>query len=119
MANEISTNLSVSASTSGQTVSGSASGTLNAGSNGFIGTEILVSTTAAALNLGPATETPPVCVFIKNLDTLNFIQVDAISTMASFPQKILAGQAIYLLPETPTIYAKADTGAVKIWVVAS
>jgi hypothetical protein len=119
MANEISYNLSLTCNSAGQSVSGSGSGTHDAGANGFIGEEAVVSSsTAAALNLGPVTSNP-VCVFIKNLDVTNFITVDAVIGLTNFPQKLLAGQAIFLLPETATIYAKADTADCKIWVVAS
>lgn len=118
MANEISTNLSVSANTSGQSVSGSASGSADAGAGGFIGTEVTVATSAAALDLGPVTS-DPVFIFVKNLDGTNFIQIDSTSAMTAFPQKVLPGQAIYLNPATAVIYAKADTAPCKIWVVAS
>jgi hypothetical protein len=115
MANEISINLTAAVNDSGNSVSGTATYSANFSGN-FIGNEQTVGTTAEVVQFGDVTT--PVIVLVKNLDTTNFIQVDSISTMANFPQKLHPGQGCLLLPETGTIYCKADTATCKVLVVA-
>jgi hypothetical protein len=60
----------------------------------------------------------PAYLLVINNDPTNFVQVDANSSFNGFPQKVLAGGFIVLSPETATVYAKADTGAVLVTVLA-
>jgi hypothetical protein len=117
MANEISASVSASISQAGQTVSGSKSFSANLASTSFLGSEVTIgSTSAAALFIGGLSN--PSVVLIVNQDTTNFITVDNVALLTNFPQKLLPGQAVLLLPETGTIYAKADTAPCQAWVVA-
>lgn len=118
MANEIQYSVTVTVSTSGQSVSGGISAQETASNLAFIGNEQTVGTSAEALVLGDIGGNP-VFVFVKNLDDTNFLTIDAVNTLDSFPQVILPGMGILLRPSTGTIYAKGDTAPVKAWVVAA
>jgi hypothetical protein len=115
--NEISASLSVSVSQGGNSASGSVSFHADAQADGFTGSEQLAGTTAAALDFGDLAL--PQMLFVKNLDSANFVQIDANSSFNGFPQKILPGQGVFLAPKTGTIYAKADTAPVLLWVVVA
>lgn len=116
MANEIAVSLSATISQAGQSVSGSGSYNASLSATTFLGEEVTIgSTSAALLPLGGLAA--PSIVYIKNLDTANFITVDSAAALTSFPQKIRAGQSILLLPETGSIYAKADTAPIQAWIV--
>jgi hypothetical protein len=57
-------------------------------------------------------------LMLINQDSTNYVEIDSVNTFNSFPQKITAGKFIFLMPQTSTIYAKANTAAVKLLVVA-
>lgn len=125
MAKEISANVKVSISSAGTS---QAQGNLNWNEDlvgGCIGFEATIgSTTAAAISLG-AGITNPKFVYIQNLDPGtytptpgNFVTVDAVVGLTAWPQKIIPGTAAILRPLNATIYAKADTAPVKVWIVA-
>ncbi len=118
MANEISLNLTVTVSMSGQSATGSVAGQSDATNGAFIGNEQIIGTTAETIFLGDIGATP-VFLFVRNMDDTNFVQVDNVNTMANFPQKISPGKGVFLFPQTGTIYCKADTAACKVWVVAA
>lgn len=116
MANEITANLNVTINDNGNSASGGAAFTANFSGN-FIGNEQTIATTAETLLLGDVGSNP-VILFVKNLDDTNFITVDAVNTLDSFPQVLQPGQAVVLCPTTGTIYCKADTASCKVLVVA-
>jgi hypothetical protein len=62
--------------------------------------------------------TVPKVVFIQNNDDTNFLTVDAVVGLSSWPQKILPGTGIVLRPPNGTIYAKANAAPVNAWIVA-
>src|SRR5262245_37084828 len=115
MAQEISVTVNSNITLQGQTVSGNTA--FKADLTGdYVGEEQDIWTNAEALDFGAIII--PTTVYIRNLDATNYVQVDSASAMTSFPQKIMPGQAIMLLPQTGTIYAKANTAACKIFLVA-
>lgn len=117
MANEITANISLAITSLGQSVSGSKQFQATLSADSFLGEEVTVgSTTAATLNIGGLTD--PAAVLIINLDDTNFIQVDKVSAMTSWPMKLLPGQGVLLTPESGTIYALADTAPCQVYVVA-
>lgn len=117
MADEISASINTTISSGGQSVAGAISFTADLSSTSFIGEEVTIgSTTAATLYLGGLSD--PSTVMIVNLDGTNFLTVDSVVTLDKFPQKLLPGQGVLLLPLTGTIYAKADTAPCQAWVVA-
>lgn len=118
MANEITTNLTVSVTIDGQTAIGSITGQSDASNNAFIGNEQIIGTVAETLLLGDIGSSP-VFVFLRNMDTANYVEVDSANTFDKFPQKILPGKGVFLYPETGTIYLKANTASVRVWVVAA
>lgn len=117
MANEINATVTCTVTQSGQSVSGTKTFQANLSSTAFIGEEVTVGNTSAA-TLYIAGLTNPSVVMVINQDTTNFITVAGDTGLANFPQKLLPGQACLLLPETGTIYAKADTAPCQAWVVA-
>ena len=117
MANEISTSLAVTVSYSGQ----SAAGTVAAQSDlttTFIGNEQIIGITAETFDLGDVGASPKF-LFVKNLDSTNFITVDAVNTFDAFPQVILPGQGVYLAPPSGTVYCIADTAPCKVFVCSA
>lgn len=117
MANEISVSTNITISQAGQSVQGSGTFTANLSATNFVGEEVTIGSSSAAV-LTIAGLSDPSAVFIKNLDSTNFITVDSVSTLDNFPQRLTAGQAVCLLPSTGTIYVKADTAPCQAWVVA-
>lgn len=116
MANEIQANLTVTINDNGNIASGTA--TFQANFSGtFIGNEQIIGTSAETLQLGDVGSNP-VIVFVKNLDSTNFVTVDSANTLDKFPQILQPGQACVLTPTTGTIYAKADTAQCICLVVA-
>lgn len=115
MANEISVNLSQTISKTGESVSSNATYQANLAGPQFIGVELSVGTAAAAINIGGIT---PSVIFIKNLDTTNYVEIDSAIGISSFPQKLFPGQAILLLPETGTFYGRANTAPCQVWITA-
>lgn len=115
MAQEITATTSLSVSLSGQTASGSTTFKLDL-TGDYLGEEQTIGTTSEQLDFGDLTL--PQAVYVRNLDTTNYVEIDSATTMDKFPQKVYPGTAILLLPQTGTIYAKANTASVKIWFVA-
>lgn len=110
----------VSMSVSGGALTASLSGSANAeqSSEEHVSQTQTIGTTAEALDLGDlANVNGGIC--IRNNDAVNFVEIDAANTFNSFPQKIPAGQVAMLRPQTTTIYAKANTAAVVISVLAA
>lgn len=118
MANEISTSISVTVSLSGQIATGTVTGLSDASNNAFMGNEQLIGTSAETIFLGDI-GSAPVFLFVRNMDATNFVTVDSVNTLVNFPQVIMPGKAIYLFPQTGTIYCKADTASCRIWVVSA
>jgi len=85
------------------------------GSENFGGTQS-IATSSTAIELGAVSTIGPMMVI--NTDSANYVEVDSASSFDKFPQKIPAGGFIILRPQTTTIYAKANTAAVNIRVVA-
>jgi hypothetical protein len=86
------------------------------GSENFGGTQS-IATSATAVDVGAVSTIGE--LYVENTDATNYVEIDSVNTFNSFPQKILAGKAILLMPQTTTIYAKANTAAVVIRVVAA
>lgn len=116
MAKEINCSLKLSiASKGGSNAVGSVTSSEDL-SGGFEGFQATVgSTTAASLGLDVPS---PKTVYIQNLDDTNFVTVDAVAGLTGWPQKLLPGTGVVLRPPNGTIYAKADSAPVNIWIVA-
>ena len=60
-------------------------------------------------------------IYIENTDVTNYVEIANVEAMTGWPQKILAGKSILLHPTVnnpPVLYARANTTAVNIRVVA-
>ena len=115
MAKEITASVSTVITDTGNQVQGNAASQADF-SGKLIATEITVPTASTLLSLGSVTT--PTVIFIKNTDPTNYIELDHVTGFTAWPQKLLPGEGIILYPEDGTIYGKANTASVKIWVVA-
>jgi len=55
---------------------------------------------------------------LVNTDSTNFVEIALANDNSGKFAKILAGEAIYFMPSTSTLYAKADTAAIELQKVA-
>lgn len=115
MSQEISVTVNSSITLNGQTVSGNTSFKADLAGD-YLGDEQTIATTSTAIDFGDMTSMKT--LYIRNLDATNSIQVDSSTAFTGFPQLIPPGAAIMLLPQTATIYAKANVAPCKIFVVA-
>lgn len=72
-----------------------------------------ISTAAETINFGDISGAPAWTV-IKNLDTANFVEIGGDSGLTVFKLKLLAGQSASFFSAITPLYAKADTGSVRI-----
>ena len=77
----------------------------------------LIGTTAETVTFTGITGAPQM-LLIKNLDPTNFIELGGDSGLTVFKLKILAGRSSLISPSSATLYAIADTSAVRIQIVA-
>jgi hypothetical protein len=113
MAKEITSKIDVSIGSKGGKASGSISTTED--SDLFYGFNVTAGTAAAAINLGV---TSPKLVFVQNNDATNYVEVDNVITMNGWPQKIKPGCGVLLRPPNGTLFGRANSGPVAIWIVA-
>jgi hypothetical protein len=115
MAESIQTSVALTVGTSAL-IRGSVSSTVTqTGNENFGGTQS-IATSSTAVQLGAVSTIGALMVI--NTDATNYVEVDSGTAFDKFPQKILPGKSILLAPQTTTIYAKANTAAVIIRVVA-
>lgn len=62
--------------------------------------------------------TAPCILFVKNLDTVNYVEISLDNAQADVISKLQPGQACLVFLETATVYAKAHTGAVNVAIAA-
>jgi hypothetical protein len=118
MANEIFTSLELTARKNGATVTSRVSGNQTMTGDDLLQSTQVVGTTSEAVSFGEITGAPAQ-LFIQNLDTTNFVEIGGDSGLTVFKLKILAGKAILISPSSATMYAKADTAAVRILITAA
>jgi hypothetical protein len=114
MALEISAGCNATITLSGQTVSGATTFRADLSAD-FFGQDQTIATSSTALDMG--TVTAPKVLYIRNLDEANYVEIDSVTSFDNFPQKILPGASILLAPQTVTLFAKANTASVDIYVV--
>lgn len=90
--------------------------TVTASGGDMVRTTQSIGTSAEAIVLGDLATAAVLAVY--NTDATNYIEVDSVNTMDKFPQKIPAGGFILLRPQTTTIYAKANTAACVVEILA-
>lgn len=86
-----------------------------AGQNVFTAVQT-IGTSSEIINVGDVTTIG--YVLITNLDATNYVEIDNATGINVWPQKIKAGGFIILQPQSATLYAKANTGSVDIFISA-
>lgn len=117
MADEITVSVNTNINVAGQSAQGNGSFQADLSATNYFAQSVTIgSSSAAVMELGSLSD--PTVLFVKNLDTTNYITIDSVGTLDNFPQRLEAGQSIALLPVTGTIYAKANAAPCQAWVVA-
>ena len=75
-----------------------------------------IGTSAETVTFAGITGAPQL-LMISNLDSTNFIEIGGDSGLTVFKLKLLAGMTNLISLSSATLYAKADTAAVRIQVV--
>lgn len=117
MANEVYTSLTLSASKNGVKGSLTVSGRSDMAGEDVIQTTQLIGTSAELVTFGEITGAPQ-AVLIENLDATNFVELGGDSGLTVFKLKLLPGEANLLSLASGTLYAQADTAAVRIQLLA-
>ena len=78
----------------------------------------VIGTSAELVSFGEITGAPSQ-LFIKNLDAANFVELGGDSGLTVFKLKLSAGRTCLLEPSSATLYAKADTAAVRLLIFAT
>lgn len=116
MANEANVSINVTVASSGQSAIGTLTSQFDA-TTAFIGNEQIIGTTDETIQMG---DVPSLAtfVFVKNMDATNYVTIDSASTYDKWPQVILPGKGVFLIPGSNVIHVKANTAPCKIFVVA-
>jgi hypothetical protein len=118
MANEISKTVRMSANKTGASVSYSTTTSEDMTGDDMISSVQSIATSAETVNFGEITGAPGL-VIIKNLDSTNYVEFGGDSGLTVFKLKLLAGKDMLIRPQSATLYAQANTAAVKIQVIAT
>lgn len=117
MANEITQNIQVSASKAGANVSIASRERFDMTGGDMTQATQNIGTTAELLNLGDISGAPRQLV-VKNLSTTNFIEIGGNSDLDTFTIKVRPNDCAVFEPGSGTIYARANTAACLIQIVA-
>lgn len=118
MANEITASASLRASKGGATIT--LSGTVlvdMTGADLYQATQE-IGTGAETVSFGDITGAPAY-VYVENLDTTNYVEFGGDVGLTVFKLRLNAGECMVLHLDSATLYAKADTAAVNIFVGAA
>lgn len=117
MANELYFAVALTARKGGAIVSHETSGnTTMTGDDMLQGTQV-IGTSAELIDFAEITGAPSM-VLIQNLDATNFVELGGDSGLTVFKLKLPAGKATLLTLSSATLYAKADTAAVRLQIIA-
>ena len=117
MANEVYTSLQLSATKGGAKVANSVSGRSDMTGDDMIQTTQVIGTTAETVSFGEISGAPQ-AILITNLDATNYVEFGGDSGLTVFKLKLLAGKSMYITPTSATLYAQANTAAVRIQIIA-
>ncbi len=117
MANEVTFSVSLKATKGGASVNQSSN--MIASMSGIDMTQATqnIGTSSELVDFGDITGAPQL-VMIKNLDSINFVELGGDSGLTVFKIKIPAGQSCLFAPSSDTLYAKANAASVSILTVA-
>jgi hypothetical protein len=117
MANEGYFTLTLQASKNGATVSDKDASRFDMTGDDMIQVTQLIGTSSETVTFTGITGAPQM-VKITNLDAANFIEIGGDSGLTVFKLKILPGMSNLVSLSSATLYAIADTAAVRIQIVA-
>lgn len=117
MANEAYYSISIKAAKNGATVGQSTSKRLSMTGAEMVQATQNIGTTAELVSFGGITGAPQL-LMVQNLSDTNYIELGGDSGLTVFKMKIPAGQIAVFTPSSATLYAKANTAAVNVLVVA-
>ena len=115
-AGTVSISIGFNATKDGVTVAGSGSLSLTMAGTEMIGNTQTIGTSSEALTLGDVSTIG--YVLVKNLDATNYVEVSLDNSQTQILAKLLAGEFALLKPNTATLYAKANTSSVSLFVAA-
>lgn len=118
MAREIYTSTQLTARKNGATVTATVTGNQDMAGDDLHQATQLIGTSAELVGFGEITGAPAQ-VLIQNLDATNFVEIGGDSGLTVFKLKILAGRSVLISPSSATMYAKADTAAARILIIAA
>jgi hypothetical protein len=118
MANEVYTSLTTRAKKNGATVEFSGNYNLDMTGDELLNATQVIGTSSEALDFGDITGAPGQ-VIVKNLDSTNFIEIGGNSGLTVFKLTLRAGEFASFTPGAATVYAKADTAAARIQIIAT
>lgn len=118
MANEITQSIRITASKNdAQVVLASTKRITMTGDDMVQGTQV-IGTVAETLSLGDISGAPSQLV-VKNLDSTNFVELGGDSGLTVFKLRIEPGETVVIRPGGATVYAQADTAAVRVQILAT
>lgn len=118
MAREGNISINLRVSKNGAAITQNASTTFDVSGSQLIQSTQNIGTTAELLDFGGITGAPQ-AVMVKNLDATNYVEIGGDSGLTVFSLKVPAGQTIFFNPTSSTVYAKANTAAVNVIILAS
>lgn len=118
MANEISASATLNISKNGVTLQHTTSALHDMSGDEMLHRTQSIGTSAEQINFGDITGAPGM-LKISNQDSANFVEIALDSGMTNKICKIRAGGVALFQPSSATLYAKADTAAVRILVQAA
>jgi hypothetical protein len=117
MALEITASASLQATKNGASTNRSATTSLTMAGDDMIQTTQVIGTSAEALAFGEIAGVPAY-VWLRNTDAANYVELATDSGMSNKFAKLLAGEVMLFPPSSATIYALANTAAVRLEIVA-
>jgi hypothetical protein len=117
MANEITSSTSLTVTKNGATFNASANKTFTQTGNVALNAVQNIGTAAELVSLGDITGVPG-AMLVKNLDTTNFIEISLDSGGTQIFAKLTAGKGMLWFPSVAAVYAKSDTAACRLQVLA-
>jgi hypothetical protein len=118
MANEIYTSLQLNATKGGAKIANTVSVRSDMAGDDMIQTTQVIGTTAETVSFGEISGAPQF-LLITNLDATNYVEFGGDSGLTVFKIKLAAGKSTLFSPTSATLYAQANTAAVRIQVLAA
>lgn len=118
MANEIYATVSLTARKNSAEMSYATAFNQDMAGDDFIQTTQLVGTSAELVSFGEITGAPTQCL-IRNLDATNYVEFGGDSGLTVFKLKLLPGKSMLIPLQSGTLYALANTAAVRILILAT